>query len=156
MMHTITDNYKNTLPQKVLKSCNALLVLNHWQRLQTKLNMHNDKSILFWNFFVKLLATFTSKSRKHNFREACLSFTTCSFPFLKQVVPKPFSTGNLESKTKSANWDRERKKSGQMKESKANSIAQILSPVDLVCLSAPYITKENWLRAKLLNIPSTK
>ena len=43
-----------------------------------------------------------------------------------------------------------------MKESKANSIAQILSPVDLVCLSAPYIAKENWLRAKLLNIPSTE
>ena len=73
-----------------------------------------------------------------------------------QVVPKPFSTGNLESKTKSANCDRERDKSGQMKESKANRMAQILSEDDLLRLSALYIAKENWLRAKLLNIPSTR
>jgi len=115
-----------------------------------------DKSVLFGKFCVKLLAQFTSKTRKHNFRKACLSTTTCSFPFSRQVVHKPFSTGNLESKTKSANCDRERDTSGQMKESNANLIAQILWPVNLVCLSAPYIAKENWLRAKLLNIPSTK
>ena len=43
-----------------------------------------------------------------------------------------------------------------MKESKANSIAQILPQDDLLCLSALYIAKENWLRAKILNIPSTR
>ena len=43
-----------------------------------------------------------------------------------------------------------------MKKSKANSIAQILPQDDLLWLSALYIAKENWLRVKLLNIPSTR
>ena len=31
-----------------------------------------NKSVLFGTFSVKLLAMFTSKTRKHNFRKACL------------------------------------------------------------------------------------
>ena len=113
-MHTITDNYKNTLPQKVLKSCNALLVLNHWQRLQTKLNRHNDKSILFWNFFVKLLATFTSKSRKHNFREACLSLPLVAFHSQNRLFPSlfPQATSNLKQKARTGT-ENEKKRSDE-------------------------------------------
>ena len=131
-------------------------MLNHGQCLQTKklkLERHNYKSILFGKFFVKL----TSKSRKHNFRKACLCLLSLlAFYSQSRFFPSLFppATSNLKQKARTVTENV--KKTGQMKESKANSIAQILSPVDLVCLSAPYIAKENWLRAKLLNIPSTK
>ena len=46
-------------------------MLNYSQCLQTKLERHSNKSVLFGKFCVKLLATFTSKTRKHNFRKAC-------------------------------------------------------------------------------------
>ena len=130
-------------------------MLNHWQCLQTKLERHNYKSILFGKFFVKLLATFTSKIRKHNSRKACLCLLSLvAFHSQSRLFPSLFPpvTSNLKQKARTVTEN----VSGQMKESKANSIAQILPPVDLVCLSAPYIAKENWLRAKLLNIPSTK
>ena len=132
-------------------------MLYHWQCLQPKLERHNDRSILFGKFFVKLLATFTSKSRKHNFRKACLCLLPLvAFHSQSRLFPSlfPRATSNLKQKARTGTENV--RKSGQMKESKANSIAQILSPVDLVCLSAPYIAKENWLRAKLLNIPSTE
>ena len=75
--------------------------MNHRQCLQTKLERHNNKSVLFGTFCVKLLAMFTSKTRKHNFRKACL----CLLPLVAfhsqgRLFPSLFPTATLNLKQK--------------------------------------------------------
>ena len=79
--------------------------MNHRQCLQTKLERHNNKSVLFGTFCVKLLAMFTSKTRKHNFRKACL----CLLPLVAfhsqgRLFPSLFppATLNLKQKARTA------------------------------------------------------
>ena len=107
----------------------------------------------FWKVFVKLLATFTSKSRKHNFRKACL----CLLPLVAfhsqgRLFPSLFppATSNLKQKARTAT-ENETKVVRWRNPSRTRSRRFYLK-----CLSALYIAKENWLRAKLLNIPSSK
>ena len=87
---------------KVVKCSNEL---NHWQCLQTKLERNSNKSVLFGKFCVKLLATFTSKTRKHNFRKVCL----CLLPLVAfhsqgKLFPSLFppATSNLKQKARTA------------------------------------------------------
>ena len=128
-------------------------MLNHWQCLQTKLERHSNKSVLFGKFCVKLLATFTIKTRKHNFRKTCL----CLLPLVAfhsqcRLFPTLFppATSNLKQKARTAT-ENETKVVRWRNPSRTRSRRFYLK-----CLSALYIAKENWLRAKLLNIPSTR
>ena len=88
-------------------------MLNHWQCLQTKLEGHSNKSVLFRKFCVKLLATFTSKTRKHNFRKAC----HCLLPLVAfhsqgRLFPSLFppATSNLKQKARTGT-ENEKKRS---------------------------------------------
>ena len=69
----------------------------------------------FWKVFVKLLATFTSKSRKHNFRKACLCLLPLvAFHSQRRLFPSLFPPANsnlkqkgrtgTENGTKAAGW----------------------------------------------------
>ena len=85
---------------------------NHWQCLQTKLDRHNDKSTLFGKFFVKLLATFTSKSRSTTFgRPVCL-LPLVAFHSQSRFFPSlfPQATPNLKQKARTGT-ENEKKRS---------------------------------------------
>ena len=76
-------------------------MFTHWQCSQTKLERHNERSILFGKFFVKLLATFTSKSRKHIFRKACLCLLPLvAFHSQSRLFPCLFPPATLNLKQK--------------------------------------------------------
>ena len=120
ILSQIVNNYATT--KRFPKVINAKLELNNWQCLQTKLERHSNKSVLFGKFFVKLLATFTSKSRKHNFRKACLCLLPLvAFHSQRRLFPSLFppATSNLKQKgrtgtengTKAARWRNPRPKS---------------------------------------------
>ena len=81
-----------------------------------KLERHNDRSILFGKFFVKLLATFTSKSRKHNFRKACLCLLQLvAFHSQSRLFPSLFrpATSNLKQKARTGTENVKKKRSDE-------------------------------------------